>query len=89
METPQRFAAMPADLVVHVGQVHGEMVIELELGFATLNDVFLAAAYRALASSGHWDGTSGLRICVTVLPAEDVARPVRDQGVLVHATSAD
>lgn len=33
---------------------------------ATLNDVFLAAAYRALASHGCWDGTSGLRISITV-----------------------
>jgi NRPS condensation-like uncharacterized protein len=33
---------------------------------ATLNDLFLAAAYRALASRGAWDGGSGLRICVTV-----------------------
>src|SRR5579862_3125520 len=32
---------------------------------ATLNDVFLAAAYRALAASG-WDGTSALRIPITV-----------------------
>jgi len=31
-----------------------------------LNDVFLAAAYRALASQGGWDGTSGLRISITV-----------------------
>ena len=33
---------------------------------ATLNDVLLAAAYRALASRGVWDGTSGLRIAITV-----------------------
>jgi NRPS condensation-like uncharacterized protein len=33
---------------------------------ATLNDVVLAAAYRALASEGGWDGTSRLRIVITV-----------------------
>jgi NRPS condensation-like uncharacterized protein len=33
---------------------------------ATLNDLFLSAAYRALASCGNWDGRSGLRICMTV-----------------------
>jgi len=33
---------------------------------ATLNDMFLAAAYRALASYGNWDGSSGLRISITV-----------------------
>jgi NRPS condensation-like uncharacterized protein len=33
---------------------------------ATLNDVFLAAAYRALASVARWDGSSGLRIAITV-----------------------
>src|SRR5581483_2852290 len=32
---------------------------------ATVNDVFLAAAYRALAAEG-WDGASGLRIVITV-----------------------
>ncbi len=46
---------------------------------ATLNDVFLAAAYRALAASGPWDGTSGLRIVISVdlrrwcLPSNHVA----------------
>ncbi len=35
---------------------------------ATLNDVFLAAFYRALAAQGHWDGKSGLRaICAVDL----------------------
>src|SRR4029079_385983 len=33
---------------------------------ATVNDVFLAAAYRALAFHGRWDGTSALRIAITV-----------------------
>ena len=33
---------------------------------ATLNDMFLAAAYRALAEYGKWDGTSALRISMTV-----------------------
>jgi NRPS condensation-like uncharacterized protein len=33
---------------------------------ATLNDMFLAAAYRALASCGRWDGKAGLRILITV-----------------------
>jgi NRPS condensation-like uncharacterized protein len=31
-----------------------------------VNDVVLAAAYRALASEGRWDGTSALRIAITV-----------------------
>jgi NRPS condensation-like uncharacterized protein len=33
---------------------------------ATLNDVFLAASYRALASVARWDGSSALRIAITV-----------------------
>jgi len=33
---------------------------------ATLNDVLLAAAYRALALRGRWDGNSELRISMTV-----------------------
>ena len=33
---------------------------------STLNDLFLSAAYRALASCGKWDGSSGLRISMTV-----------------------
>ena len=33
---------------------------------ATVNDLFLAAAYRALAFQGRWDGTSALRIAITV-----------------------
>ena len=33
---------------------------------ATLNDIVLAATYRALASYGRWDQTSGLRILITV-----------------------
>ena len=33
---------------------------------ATLNDMFVAAAYRALASRATWDGTSSLRILITV-----------------------
>jgi NRPS condensation-like uncharacterized protein len=33
---------------------------------ATLNDVFLAAAYRALANDGRWDGRSALCISITV-----------------------
>jgi NRPS condensation-like uncharacterized protein len=33
---------------------------------ATLNDMFLAAAYRALAFAYRWDGTSALRITITV-----------------------
>jgi NRPS condensation-like uncharacterized protein len=33
---------------------------------ATINDIFLAAAYRALASQGGWNGRSGLRIFITV-----------------------
>ena len=33
---------------------------------ATLNDVVLAAAYRAMASLGEWDGSTGLRINITV-----------------------
>jgi NRPS condensation-like uncharacterized protein len=32
---------------------------------ATVNDLFLAAAYRALAAQG-WDGEAGLRIAITV-----------------------
>jgi NRPS condensation-like uncharacterized protein len=35
-------------------------------GGATLNDVFLAAAYRALVSYAPWDGKSALRIGITV-----------------------
>jgi NRPS condensation-like uncharacterized protein len=33
---------------------------------ATLNDLFVTAAYRALASNGGWDRTSALRIAITV-----------------------
>jgi len=33
---------------------------------ATLNDLFLAAAYRALAREGHWDSTTALRIAITI-----------------------
>ena len=33
---------------------------------ATLNDLVLAAVYRALAFQGRWDGTSALRIAITV-----------------------
>jgi NRPS condensation-like uncharacterized protein len=33
---------------------------------ATLNDLFLAASYRALAFQGRWTGTSALRIGITV-----------------------
>jgi NRPS condensation-like uncharacterized protein len=33
---------------------------------ATLNDLFLAAAYRALAFQGRWTGTSALRIGISV-----------------------
>jgi NRPS condensation-like uncharacterized protein len=33
---------------------------------STLNDVFVAAAYRALASQGQWDGSAALRISITV-----------------------
>lgn len=45
---------------------------------ATLNDMFLAATYRALASLGAWDETSGLRILITVdlrryLPSDSCA----------------
>jgi NRPS condensation-like uncharacterized protein len=48
---------------------------------STLNDMFLAAAYRALASYGRWDGTSALRIAITVnlrrwCPAKDNPGPI-------------
>jgi NRPS condensation-like uncharacterized protein len=33
---------------------------------ATLNDIFVAAAYRALAFAYRWDGMSALRITITV-----------------------
>jgi NRPS condensation-like uncharacterized protein len=33
---------------------------------ATINDMFLAAAYRALATTGAWNGSAALRISMTV-----------------------
>jgi NRPS condensation-like uncharacterized protein len=55
---------------------------------ATLNDVFLAAAYRALASGGGWDGSSALRIGITV----DLRRwclPPAHAGTLANLSSFD
>jgi NRPS condensation-like uncharacterized protein len=52
---------------------------------ATLNDVFLAAAYRALAATA-WDGTSALRIVITV----DLRRwclPPRYAGTISNLSS--
>jgi NRPS condensation-like uncharacterized protein len=55
---------------------------------ATLNDVFLAAAYRALASSGDWDGSSALRIGITI----DLRRwflPAAHAGTIANLSSFD
>jgi NRPS condensation-like uncharacterized protein len=52
---------------------------------ATLNDMMLAAAYRALAAVGSWDGTSGLRIPMTVnlrrwAPVKEQPGPISNQS---------
>jgi len=51
----RRLAAPSLSAVARYGKERG----------ATVNDVFLTAAYRALAAEG-WDGTSALRIPITV-----------------------
>ena len=56
MPVVRRLAAPHLALLARYGKARG----------ATVNDLFLAAAYRALAFQGRWDGTSALRIAITV-----------------------
>ncbi|MEO7273526.1 MAG: hypothetical protein ABIX28_18215 [Vicinamibacterales bacterium] len=64
---PQESVGPWVPVITEIPAAHfGTLAAYAKARGASLNDLFLAAAYRALAWCGHWDGTSGLRIPMTV-----------------------